>query len=238
MPGIDGLEEFLAVGQGIGKIELAHVGLVLELIGDGGHHAEFLDLGVVLVFAVDAELALVGGDYLAEFAAGVLGELLCRHLCVGYCFFHHPGFHLLEGNERVGDRLGVLAVDDGNALAQEFSLAGDEPAHLIHFFGIYRKDGLDLETEGDAVGIPAVGFIIGHYRGADVDILCCYSVTGEELGDFADNRRRIGVDLLEVVAGLGSGDGPGNLVGRDFNFRKALDGNPAVLIGEVIQSGF
>ena len=96
MPGIHGLEDFFVAGEGIGEEKSAHVSLVLELVGNGGHYAEFLDLGIVLILAGYAELPLVRGKDLAEPAAGVLSELFCSSLCIGNSLFHHPGLHLLE----------------------------------------------------------------------------------------------------------------------------------------------
>ena len=52
--------------------------LVSDIVFYRRHHTHILYVGCVIVAVRYAELALCGTAYLAQFAIGVLGELLCR----------------------------------------------------------------------------------------------------------------------------------------------------------------
>ena len=206
-------------------------GLVLEVIDDGGDHADVLEPGRVLVAAVDAELPLVGGAYLAQLAVGVLGEALGGLAGVLGGLGNHLGLDVVESRELIGDdgALVVLIADDGDALAHELCLAAHELAHEIDIPGDDGDDAVGLVAVAHGLaGVAHVGLLVHERGGRQRYLLIAEAVGLEETDDGLGVLLNALVELCRLVAEFLELQRPRGLVGLDFLLGEAFGGDGAV----------
>ena len=97
---------------------------VLERESYRSDNSHFFNPRSVLVPVLDAELPLVGTDYLVQIGMAVFCKLLGRFLRIAYSLFHHFRLHRREGDVLVYRRILIITPDDGYPLLQEHTLLG------------------------------------------------------------------------------------------------------------------
>lgn len=86
---------------------------VLERESYRSDNSHFFNPGSVLIPVLDAELPLVGTDYLVQIGMAVFSKLLGRFLRIAYSLFHHFRLHRREGDVLVYRRILIITPDDG-----------------------------------------------------------------------------------------------------------------------------
>lgn len=208
--------------------------LVLEVVDDGGDHADVLHVGFAGVEVFDGELTLAGSFDFAENGFAVFGELGGGFASVLGGFGYHLGFDFIEAVEGVVD----IGVRDRYAACQQCALLVDHGVDVIDLGGV------DVDRAGKGVAVVSVGFAVAfglgfvHRGGAYGNVRFVNSTFFDEGFDSSVFVLELGVQNLEVVAGDGVAYVPRCVVGLDRSFGQAADADYAVTRRDVVDTGF